>query len=112
MRLGKVIQSVYQRHGVPTHRSSPKVGRVPRIRIGPALLSRFIPTVIEQTRLRIARVTLDQNELFGDVVKIAVFMKHRGVLGIEGLSHIETVQPHLRRIYFLMPETAFRSARV
>ena len=35
-----------------------------------------------------------------------------GVLRVERLGHVETIQPHLVRVYGLMPETSFAGARV
>src|SRR5947209_1450527 len=80
--------------------------------ISPTLLSRFVPAVIEQSCLRVSCMTFHQYELVRNVVEVRVFMKRRGVLCIERLSHVEAVEPHLRRINLLMPEAAFRSARV
>jgi hypothetical protein len=39
-------------------------------------------------------------------------VKSGGVLGVERFAHVETVEPHLRRIDLLVPEAAFGSARV
>ena len=53
-------------------------------------------------------------ELEGDVFEARRFQAVRdetqGILRIERLGHVESVQPHLLRIDLLVPETAFRGA--
>ncbi len=82
------------------------------MRIGPTLLSRFIPTVIEQSGFVVARMALHQDELLCDVVECGRFVKGDGILGVERFTHVKTVEPHLRRVDLFVPEAAFRSARV
>src|SRR5581483_8023148 len=101
-----------QRHRVPADRARPKLWRQTGLRIRPSLLFRFIPTVIEQTGFRVARMRFPPDELPSDIVERTIFVKGRGVLGIKRLTHVQAVQPHLIGIDFLMPETALVCAGV
>ena len=53
-----------------------------------------------------------QNKLPGYIIKVGVFMKCCGILGIERLSHVETIEPHLMRIDLFVPEPTVRRSRM
>src|SRR5436853_6607993 len=112
MIFRKIVERVHERHRVPAHCTPPEIRRVSSLRVCPTLLLGFVPAVIEKPSLRITRVCLHQNELLGYVFKVSVFVKGRGVLSVKWFAHVETIQPHLRRIDFLVPETAFGSSRL
>src|SRR2546423_14497532 len=104
MFLGEVVKRIAQRHSVPADSAGPEIRRQACLRVGPTLLLRFIPAVIQQTGSGVARVRLHPGELLRDVVESSVVMKDSCVLCIERLAHIEAVEPHLKWINFLMPE--------
>src|SRR5438046_10303688 len=80
MFLGKEIQHVDQSHSVPADCPAPKVRRLSSSRIGPTLLSGFVPAVIEQARISIARMQVHQRKLFRDVVEICILMQSLRIL--------------------------------
>src|SRR2546421_8748140 len=104
MVFRKVVESIDERHRVPTDRAGPEIWRQSRLRICPALLFRLIPTVIEKTSFRIARVRFHPDELPCDVIEGRVVVKGSSVLRVERLAHVQAVEPHLVRINLLMPE--------
>src|SRR5687768_15029003 len=68
MVLRKVVECVNEGHRVPAHSASPEIWRTSGLRVGPTLLSRLIPAVIEQSGFVVARMALHENELLRDVV--------------------------------------------
>ena len=110
--LGIKRNRVHQRHHVPAHGPGPELRRISGSLIGPALLLRLIPSVIEQARVRIARVLVQQCKLLCNIAESLGAMKHRGILGIKRFRHVETVEPHLIRISLLVPESPGRRARL
>jgi hypothetical protein len=53
-------------------------------------------------------MTLHQDELLSNIAEGCVVVKRRGIFGIEGLTHVEPVEPHLRGIDLLVPEASVR----
>ena len=51
-----------------------------------------------------------KRQLVGHIIKGAVFMEEHGILCIERGTHVETVEPHLVGINFLVPEASFFGA--
>ncbi len=107
-----VVERIDERHHKPAHAARPELLRIPGLLVGPALLPGLVPTMKEQAGLRIARVPLHQHELFCDVGKCLRMMRDGGVLGAEGLGHVEAIEPHLIRVALLMPVAAFGVARL
>ncbi len=64
--------------------------------------------MIEEAGFIIADMLFYPDELVRYVVPI-ILAKHLGVFGVERLGHIQAVEPHLIRINFLMPKSAFAS---
>ena len=68
----------------------------------------------QQARGGIEGAVIDQAELVRDVGEVARFqrIRHepRRIEGVEGLGHVQAIQPHLLRIDFFVPEASFRSA--
>ena len=65
-----------------------------------------------QIRLRVQRVLVHHTELTHHVIENRVLVCPYGIVRIERLTHIQTVEPHLPWIHFLVPEPAFRGARL
>src|SRR5688572_12050610 len=111
MVIWKMLERVHQAHRIPAHRTPPNVRRLTGFLVRPTLLFRFIPAVIKQPGLFIASVLFHPNKLVRNVVPI-VFAENLRVLRIERLAHIEPVEPHLPRVYLLVPKAAFLGSRV
>ncbi len=107
---GEEIQDIDDRHRIPAHRPTPKIGRTPRLMICPWLLFALIPSVIQQSGFRISRMPCDENKLIDDVVKRVRFFEALRVPCIKRFCHEQTIQPHLKRIHPLVPESAFVSS--
>ena len=73
----------------------------PAFRVGPYLFLRFIPSVIEQPRLGIPGSTLHKQKLVSYLVEQFRPVIGFGILGQKWRRHIEPIQPHLKRVYFL-----------
>src|SRR3989442_12072152 len=109
MFLWKVIQHVDQSHSVPSDGPAPKVRRLSSPRIGPTLLPGFVPAVIEQARISIARMQVHQRKLLRDVVEICILMLSLRILRVERLGHLQSVNTHLLKIDLLVAEAAVGS---
>src|SRR5947208_6275983 len=109
MFLWKVIQHVDQSHSVPSDGPAPKVRRLSSPWIGPTLLPGFVPAVIEQASISIARMQVHQRKLLRDIVEICILMQSLRILRVERLGHVQAVKPHLRGIDLLVPEAAVGS---
>src|SRR5437660_3842099 len=112
MLLWKVIQYIDQSHSVPSDCPAPKVRRLSSPRIGPTLLSGFVPAVIEQARISIARMQVHQRKLFRDVVEICILMQSLRILRVERLGHVQAIKPHLIGIDLLVPEATVGGTRL
>ncbi len=112
MLLGQIVEHVDQRHRVPTNRAPPEFGRGAGGRVGPALLLGGVPAVIQKASLGVARVLLDQRDLFDDLVVGRRIVEGAAELGQERRGHVRAVEPHLIRINLLVPEAAVHGARL
>jgi hypothetical protein len=107
----EIVQNIDKRHGIPAHRKPPCMGACASFLVGPALLLGLGPAVMEHTGFSVASAPFHPGKLIGNIVPV-VFIPDKGILGIERLSHIQAIEPHLPRIDLFMPESAFLCARV
>ena len=105
--LRNIFQRIDKSHCVPPNGTPPEILRTARPGVRPPLRFAFIPAVKIEAGGTIRIMRCRKNKLFRDVVKGCRILCHRGVQGIEWLSHIQTIQPHLVRVDPLVPESAF-----
>jgi hypothetical protein len=53
-----------------------------------------------------------QYKLPGNILKCSVFLEQHGVFGVEGLSHVQAIEPHLPWINLFVPKAAITGARM
>ena len=68
--------------------------------------------MVVQSRFLVVRIFVHQTELRRYILNALVHIVLHGVADIERLCHIQPVQPHLMRVDFLVPETAFLRPRM
>ena len=73
---------------------------------------RFVPGMPEEAGGRVVAVAVHEDDLLRDVVAERGLGEEPGILREERRGHVETVEPHLMRITFLVPESALAGARV
>ena len=102
--------AVDQRHQVPAGGAQPEVGAAACLLAAPGLNPRLVPGVVVQALLLIIEVFAHVAELIGDVLHMGHTVEAGLVFHIEGLGHVQAVQPDLVGIVFLVPEVAALAA--
>ena len=78
--------------------------------VGPGHFFRSIKGMPVQSAGRIIGAGRNNQELVDNIAEILRPVIPQGILCIKGCSHVEPVKPHLVRINFFVPESAFSNA--
>ena len=109
--MGQDFQQIGQSCCVPANASQPKRSGSSGVGIGPEGLPAGVIAVAVQPLFRHIHPSPYCLNLAQDVGKIAA-AEAGFVQGAEGLGHINAVQPHLIRVYRLVPEVSLRRPRL
>ena len=112
MILGNIFQSIYQSHKPPTDTTSPEIWGMTGFRISPSLTPILIPCMIIKSSLGVISMLMAESELFNSLINPFRMIEFSSISSHKRRSHIQSIQPHLIRIYFFMPKTSICCTRL
>ena len=91
----QVVKRINNGHRIPPDGTTPEVWRATGLRIGPRLLMLLVPSVTEQSAIRIVSVAVHDHNLPGCLIGKRWDLESGGVVGKERRGHVDAIQPHL-----------------